>query len=108
MYTLRATDVKVADVSWITYYKKYLKDNGLKFDDRFEHRNPNKDALAYAESMTQTTQGANTEAGQAQIWEDWKNTAKIFLPYMSFLIILPQFILPPKSMFKASASKRKN
>ncbi len=84
MYTLRATDVKVADVSWITYYKKYLKDNGLKFDDRFEHRNPNKDALAYAESMTQTTQGANTEAGQAQIWEDWKNTAKIFLPYMSF------------------------
>lgn len=84
MYVLRNTDVAVADISWLTYYKKYLQDKGLSFDDQFEYKNPNKDAMAYAETMVQTTQGANTEAGQAEVWEKWKNAAKIFMPFMSF------------------------
>ena len=86
MGLLRWADIKAADLSWVTFYKKYLRDNNLTFDENNEFKNPNKDAMAYAETMVQTAQGANTEAGQADLWNMAKGITQMVFPFMSFAI----------------------
>jgi hypothetical protein len=86
MYPLRSFDILAADISWITFYKKYLRDNNLVFDENNEFKNPNKEAMAYAETMVQTAQGANTEAGQAEVWGSAKGLTQLALPFMSFAV----------------------
>jgi len=86
MYPLRSFDILAADISWITFYKKYLRDNNLTFDENNEFKNPNKEAMAYAETMVQTAQGANTEAGQAEVWGSAKGLTQLALPFMSFAV----------------------
>jgi hypothetical protein len=86
MYPLRSFDILAADISWITFYKKYLRDNNLAFDENNEFKNPNKEAMAYAETMVQTAQGANTEAGQAEVWGSAKGLTQLALPFMSFAV----------------------
>ena len=86
MGLLRWADIKAAELSWITFYKKYLRDNNLTFDENNEFKNPNKDAMAYAEIMVQTAQGANTEAGQADLWNMAKGVTQMVFPFMSFTI----------------------
>ena len=42
--------------------------------------------MAYAETMVQTAQGANTEAGQAEVWGSAKGLTQLALPFMSFAV----------------------
>lgn len=85
MSVLRNADVYSADITWMTFYKKYLRDNGLEFNPTEEWKNPNKDAAAYAETMTQTAQGANTDAGQADVFtQNPKVITNALLPFLSF------------------------
>jgi hypothetical protein len=86
MMALRYTDIKAADISWITYYKNYLRKKGLPFDDNNEFKNPNKDAMAYAETMVERSQGANTDVSQADMWEYSKGLSSIFMPFMAFAV----------------------
>jgi hypothetical protein len=86
MMALRYTDIKAADISWITYYKNYLRKKGLPFDDNNEFKNPNKDAMVYAETMVERSQGANTDVSQADMWEYSKGLSSIFMPFMAFAV----------------------
>jgi len=98
MKMLTTSDVRSASTAWIMFYKKYLEDNGLKLhswqeeadmvrDGSKERRN----AMAYAETMTDITQASSDPSNMAKFAQRGRTGADNFMrllfnPFSSFSV----------------------
>lgn len=87
---LSKPDVWVARSSFISYYKNYLKTNGMSTDIDWETHEWNQDAMNYAQMMVDRQQNISDEklAGSFMNSPDpWKSvTRKVILPFATFII----------------------
>jgi hypothetical protein len=97
MTPLRASDVWVAKVSWMTYYEAYLNKQGIKMEswqreaELVETDSVRKDAAAQAEFAVDFYGGASDPTKMASLSKQsnngWKEFAKLtFLPLNSFAL----------------------
>jgi hypothetical protein len=87
---LSKPDVWVARSSFISYYKNYLKTNGMSTDIDWKTHEWNQDAMNYAQMMVDRQQNISDEklAGSFMNSPDpWKSvTRKVILPFATFII----------------------
>ena len=87
---LSKPDVWVARSSFISYYKNYLKTNGMSTDIDWQTHEWNQDAMNYAQMMVDRQQNISDEklAGSFMNSPDsWKSvTRKVILPFATFII----------------------
>ena len=87
---LSKPDVWVARSSFISYYKNYLKNNGMSTNIDWKSHEWNQDALNYAQMMVDRQQNISDEklAGSFMNSSDpWKSvTRKVMLPFATFRI----------------------
>jgi GNAT superfamily N-acetyltransferase len=87
---LSKPDVWVARSSFISYYKNYLKNNGMSTNIDWKSHEWNQDALNYAQMMVDRQQNISDEklAGSFMSSPDpWKSvTRKVMLPFATFII----------------------
>jgi hypothetical protein len=87
---LSKPDVWVARSSFISYYKNYLKTNGISTNIDWKTHEWNQDAMNYAQMMVDRQQNISDEklAGSFMNSPDpWKSvTRKIMLPFATFII----------------------
>lgn len=87
---LSRPDVWVARSSFISYYKNYLKTNGMSTDIDWKTHEWNQDAMNYAQMMVDRQQNISDEklAGSFMNSPDpWKSvTRKVILPFATFII----------------------
>jgi hypothetical protein len=88
---LSYSDDSVAKHSWIAYYLQDIKNRGgdiSKIDWENEHLNPDREAGAYADLMTSTTQNVNDNTKQADLLYDNGDSKTLIrdvaLPFSSF------------------------
>ncbi len=73
---LTASDISVARTSWLAYYMKSLRDQGVdmsNIDWKEEHNNPNEVAASYAEQMVSRTQGPNDASSMANAYKNTRD-----------------------------------
>jgi Asp-tRNA(Asn)/Glu-tRNA(Gln) amidotransferase C subunit len=87
---LSKPDVWVARSSFISYYKNYLKTNGMSTDIDWQTHEWNQEAMNYAQMMVDRQQNISDEklAGSFMNSPDsWKSvTRKVILPFATFII----------------------
>jgi hypothetical protein len=87
---LSKPDVWVARSSFISYYKNYLKTNGMSTDIDWETHEWNQEAMNYAQMMVDRQQNISDSklAGSFMNSPDpWKSvTRKVILPFATFII----------------------
>ena len=87
---LSKPDVWVARSSFISYYKNYLKTNGMSTDIDWQTHEWNQEAMNYAQMMVDRQQNISDEklAGSFMNSSDpWKSvTRKVILPFATFII----------------------
>ena len=87
---LSKPDVWVARSSFISYYKNYLKTNGMSTNIDWQTHQWNQDAMNYAQMMVDRQQNISDEklAGSFMNSPDsWKSvTRKVILPFATFII----------------------
>ena len=87
---LSRPDVWVARSSFISYYKNYLKTNGMSTDIDWKTHEWNQEAMNYAQMMVDRQQNISDEklAGSFMNSPDpWKSvTRKVILPFATFII----------------------
>lgn len=73
MSALTKSDVSVARTSWLAYYMKSLRDQGIDIstiDWESEHNSPNSEAASYAEQMVSRAQNPNDPSSMGALYRD--------------------------------------
>ena len=93
MKALELSDVSIARTTWLAFYMKSLKKQGIditKIDWSKEHENPNQEAAAYAEQTVSRLQNANDASSMADNFKNTNTYAKFFknsyMPYSTFAV----------------------
>lgn len=90
-YALTQSDFASARAAWMSYYAQYMRKMGArKIDWKEEAINPNKEASAYAELMTSTTQNVNDFTQASLAARRTKGASdilrNILMPFSSFSV----------------------
>ena len=93
MKALELSDVSIARTTWLAFYMKSLKKQGIditKIDWSKEHENPNQEAAAFAEQTVSRLQNANDASSMADNFKNTNTYAKVFknlyMPYSTFAV----------------------
>ena len=97
--SLRTGDTHAAKVTWLAYYKQYLKKNGYKLDELdmsqehllMEGDRIRRKAASYAQQSVEETQIATDESRESELYSKQSKThvqmfKDIILPYSRFVI----------------------
>ena len=93
MKALELSDVSIARTTWLAFYMKSLKKQGIditKIDWNKEHENPNQEAAAFAEQTVSRLQNANDASSMADAFKNTSTYAKVIknmaMPYSTFAV----------------------
>ena len=93
MKALELSDVSIARTTWLAFYMKSLKKQGVditKIDWSKEHENPNQEAAAFAEQTVSRLQNANDASSMADAFKNTSTYAKVIknmaMPYSTFAV----------------------
>jgi len=105
---IKWVDAYTADSVWYGAYRKYYKDNKLKFSlDEFKAGKSNKEALEYADYITRRTQGSGEVKDLASMLTGQKKDVfKAILQFQSF--VLNESYLIPHDAIGVALRKKKN
>ena len=88
IYPLKHMDKIAAQKSWLIFYEAYLRNQGVtgEIDWSKEAKNPNKDAIAHAETLVNKNQNASVEEQMGRFWKNKnaKEIANIVAPLIRF------------------------